>query len=91
MQTTTPPAHPNTGKLPLLPIMTRPLQEARDEVAREKHVRESCYPRWIGDGRISATDACDRSERITCALQALDWMLAASRAGALPGTIQPEP
>lgn len=49
----------------------RPLQEAVDEVKRELQVRERCFRRWIGDGRVSATDAQDRYDRLASALEVL--------------------
>lgn len=50
----------------------RGVQEARDEVYRELMVRKRCFPRWIKDGRVSATDAQDRIDRLASALEMLN-------------------
>lgn len=53
------------------PKRQRPIQEALDELHRELNVRKRCFPRWIEDGRVSATDATDRLERLATALDLL--------------------
>jgi hypothetical protein len=50
----------------------RPLQEAQDELAREYAVRARCFPRWITEGRVSATDAQDRLDRLASAMEFLN-------------------
>jgi hypothetical protein len=50
----------------------RPLQEAKDELAREYAVRARCFPRWITEGRVSATDAQDRLDRLASAMEFLN-------------------
>ena len=50
----------------------RSLQEARDELAREYAVRARCFPRWITEGRVSATDAQDRLDRLASAMEFLN-------------------
>jgi hypothetical protein len=49
----------------------RDLVEAADEIERELNVRARCFPRWIKDGRVSATDAQDRLDRLATALEYL--------------------
>ena len=44
--------------------MTRDLTEALDECEREYQVRARCFPRWVSEGRLSATDAQDRLDRL---------------------------
>lgn len=46
-------------------------QEALDELRREFNVRARCFPRWVQDGRVSATDAQDRLDRIAWAIEIL--------------------
>lgn len=46
----------------------RPLQEAYDEISRELDLRRRCYPRWVPEGRLSATEAKDRLARLEAAL-----------------------
>ena len=58
----------------------RSLEEALSELERELQVRLRCYQRWIEDGKLSKTDARDRSERLESAIQLLkyfrDWIAA---------------
>lgn len=49
------------------PKRERAPQEAIDELHRELTVRQRCFPRWIGEGRVSATDAQDRIDRLATA------------------------
>jgi hypothetical protein len=53
----------------------RPGQEALDEVKRELSVRQRCFPRWIRDGRVSATDAQDRIDRLATAYDLLEGLV----------------
>lgn len=57
---------PNTG--PKL----RPMDEAISELTRELKLRETCYPRWIQQGRLDPIDARDRLERLASALHYLE-------------------
>jgi hypothetical protein len=66
----------------------RPLQEAVDEVERELNVRSRCFPRWITDGRVSRSDACDRLDRLATAFLWLNAVLSA--APELQATIMPK-
>jgi hypothetical protein len=49
----------------------RDAQQARDELAREYAVRQRCFPRWVTEGRLSATDAQDRIDRLATAIELL--------------------
>lgn len=51
------------------------IQLALDEVNRERLVRERCFPRWIGEGKISKSDARDRLSRIIKAEEILQKLL----------------
>jgi hypothetical protein len=62
------------------PKRERPPQEAIDELHRELTVRQRCFPRWIGDGRVSATDAQDRIDRLATAHDLLVQVFAADPA-----------
>lgn len=53
----------------------RPGQEALDEVKRELSVRQRCFPRWVRDGRVSATDAQDRIDRLATAYDLLEGLV----------------
>jgi hypothetical protein len=53
----------------------RPPQECVDELQRELSVRERCYPRWVSEGRLSRTDARDRTERLQGAIRLLERAL----------------
>lgn len=53
----------------------RPGQEALDEVKRELSVRQRCFPRWIRDGKVSATDAQDRIDRLATAYDLLEGLV----------------
>lgn len=57
------------------PKQIRPMQEAVDEVFRELNVRKRCFPMWVRDGRVSATDAQDRLDRLATAHEALVKLL----------------
>ena len=56
------------------PKSVRTQQEALDELIREMNVRKRCFTRWIADGRVSATDAQDRLDRIATAVTMLHAM-----------------
>lgn len=56
------------------------VQAARDELEREYNIRERCYPRWIGEGRVSKTDANDRLARQKKAMEIVDIALDILRA-----------
>ena len=45
--------------------------EALDECTREFNVRARCFPRWVKEGRVSATDAQDRIDRLATAIELL--------------------
>lgn len=49
----------------------RSITEAVDELQREFNVRARCFPRWVSEGRVSATDAQDRLDRLHTALSHL--------------------
>jgi uncharacterized protein YjcR len=53
------------------PKSVRSLQEAIDEVYRELCIRKRCMLRWIEIGKVSATDAQDRIDRMATAHDAL--------------------
>ena len=53
------------------PVRSMPLQETIDECQRELNIRRRCFPRWIADGRASATDAQDRLDRLQTAIDYL--------------------
>lgn len=54
------------------PKSIRSLQEAIDEVHRELCVRKRCFPMWITNGKVSATDAQDRLDRLATAFEYLN-------------------
>lgn len=54
----------------------RDVQQALDECQREYNVRARCFPRWVQDGRVSATDAQDRLDRMGTACRLLEQLLA---------------
>lgn len=54
---------------------SRGLEEAISELEREAQVRKRCYDRWMGEGRISYIDACDRQERLLSAIAQLRKVL----------------
>jgi hypothetical protein len=54
------------------PLHQRDKQQALDELSRELNVRKRCFPRWVVDGRVSATDAQDRIDRLATAIQLLN-------------------
>lgn len=62
------------GKLTCLGV-NRSLQEALDEAQREYNVRERCFPKWLKEGRITASDAKDRLERQAAACFFLNALL----------------
>jgi hypothetical protein len=52
-----------------MPVKTERTQtEALDELVREFNVRARCFPRWVKEGRVSATDAQDRLDRLATAI-----------------------
>lgn len=46
-------------------------EEAIAELERETHVRIKCFDRWVGEGKMSRVEACDRLERILTAIRLL--------------------
>lgn len=54
------------------PKTSRCKQEAVDELTRELNVRRRCFPRWVADGRVSATDAQDRLDRLATAIELIN-------------------
>lgn len=67
----------------------RSLQEAFDECYREMQVRLRCFDRWVAEGRITASDATDRLQRMSKAVWALARMLDAPE-DQLAGLLDPE-
>jgi len=57
------------------PKRQRDLVEAVDECQRELNVRRRCFPRWVADGRVSATDAQDRVDRLATAIEHLQKLI----------------
>ena len=57
------------------PKRIRDLVEAVDECQRELNVRRRCFPRWVADGRVSATDAQDRVDRLATAIEHLQQLI----------------
>lgn len=55
-------------------VHKRDKQQALDELTRELNVRRRCFPRWVADGRVSATDAQDRIDRLASAIELLSGM-----------------
>jgi hypothetical protein len=55
----------------------RTSEEAMDEVDRELGVRIRVFERWIGEGRVSKTDAKDRLQRLIKASVLLEQALTA--------------
>jgi len=49
-----------TARLELSQLKCETVQEALDEIEREYNVRKRCFPRWVQEGRVSATEARDR-------------------------------
>lgn len=45
------------------------LEEAHDELRRENEVRKRCYGKWIDEGRLSRSDARDRTARMDAAIE----------------------
>ena len=41
--------------------------EALSEIEREVAVRQRCFDRWVGDGKLSYVDASDRLRRMIAA------------------------
>ena len=70
-------------------FQTRSLQEAYDEAHREMQVRLRCFDRWVTEGRISASDATDRLQRLAKAVWALGRMLDAPE-DRLAGLLDPD-
>ena len=50
---------------------TRSARESVDELVRELHVRQRCFPRWVAEGKLSRTDGIDRIERLASAIKLL--------------------
>ena len=53
-------------------VHKRDKQQALDELNREFNVRARCFPRWVTEGRVSATDAQDRLDRLATAIEMLN-------------------
>lgn len=70
-------------------FQNRSLQEAYDECHRELQVRLRCFDRWVTEGRVSASDATDRLQRMAKAVWALGRVLDASE-DALAGVLDPD-
>jgi polyhydroxyalkanoate synthesis regulator phasin len=47
----------------------RGTQEQLDELTREFNVRQRCFDRWVKEGRMTATDAQDRLDRLGSAVK----------------------
>jgi hypothetical protein len=45
--------------------------QAYDELNREMNVREKCFSKWVGEGKLSASDAADRAQRMAKACRIL--------------------
>lgn len=58
----------NPNPATLQPRTERPVQEAYDELIRELQVRDRCYPGWVKDQRVTASDARDRYDRLASAI-----------------------
>lgn len=58
----------------------RAVQECIDELERELYVRIRCFDRWVQDGRLTRTDARDRTERHYSAMVHLAGLLSAAAA-----------
>ena len=58
----------NPAPATLNPKVERPVQEAYDELLRELQVRDRCFPDWVKSGRLSASDARDRFDRLGSAI-----------------------
>jgi hypothetical protein len=56
---------------PMEPKRIRDQVEALDELQREFNLRARCFPRWVANGRVSATDAQDRLDRLATAIELL--------------------
>jgi hypothetical protein len=63
----------------------RTVEEALDEVARECQVRGRCFPRWVGEGRMSRSDAKDRLQRLCKAKELLERLQGIDGAETTPG------
>lgn len=51
------------------------LEAALGELTRERLVRERCYPKWVGEGKMSRIDAKDRLSRIISAEEFLNLLI----------------
>jgi len=59
-----------------LDILTQDdIEPALGEVQRELQVRERCYARWVGEGKMSRIDAKDRLSRQILAEELLTLLL----------------
>ena len=54
------------------PRTARPIQEQLDELNRELNVRQRCFDRWVKEGRMTATDAQDRLDRLASAVETVN-------------------
>ncbi len=59
-------------------------QEARDELIRELTVRRRCFPGWVQQGKLSATEAQDRVDRMEAAVRILTLVAEALKASSVP-------
>lgn len=58
------------------------MQQAIDECQREFNVRQRCFPGWIQNGKVSASDADDRLTRLGYAIVLLKWLKDEASTGA---------
>lgn len=75
METTASAAQDGTANADMVASNKRTLEEAFDECTRENEVRKRCYGKWIDEGRLSRSDARDRTERLAAAIEFLKRML----------------
>lgn len=52
-------------------VKLRKVKEGLCELEREQDVRERCFRRWVKEGKMTATDAKDRFERLATAIMYL--------------------
>ena len=53
----------------------RDVEEALSECDRELQVRDRCFARWVGEGKITSVDARDRMQRLARACQILQAVM----------------
>lgn len=66
------------------PKQLRDRQQALDELHRELGIRKRCFRRWIADGRVSATDAQDRIDRLATAIELITGQSSEVQQSAVP-------